>query len=460
MAPTEKGLELLLVAIPGLPAIAVLILGIARWVTGRRAGERFVGAVVSAAFGFVALSSALLGAHLWFTGTVGVEADLGSWFRVGHYDFHWILRGDRLSLPFALFSSVLLAVIAIFSRRYLHREDGFHRFFLMLTFFGAGVELVVLAGSLDLIFFGWEIVGLSSALLIAFFHDRRLPVENGLRAFVTYRFCDVGLLGAAVWLHHTVGTSALAPMSDASNWSGLIVPAEHADALIIGLLLLWASMGKAAQVPLGGWLPRAMEGPTPSSAIFYGAISVHLGPYLLLRSAPILEAAPWAAWAVIAIGLTTALHATFVGRVQTDIKSALAYASMTQLGIIYVEIGAGFYVLALVHVIGHASIRSLQILRSPSLLHDHHHLEQAMGSQLPRSGGHLERWVPAAFQPWLYRAALERGYLDTLVVDWIVGGFGRFFRRVDQFEQRWVGWLSGEGVDRESRAASGSEQSR
>jgi NADH:ubiquinone oxidoreductase subunit 5 (subunit L)/multisubunit Na+/H+ antiporter MnhA subunit len=219
-------------------------------------------------------------------------------------------------------------------------------------------------------------------------------------------------------------------------------------------------MGKAAQVPLGGWLPRAMEGPTPSSAIFYGAISIHLGPYLLLRATPILEAAPLAAWAVIAVGATTALHATFVGRVQTDIKSALAYASMTQVGLIFVEIGAGLQLLALLHIVGHASIRSLQILRSPSLLHDHQHLEQAMGRQLPRTGGHLERWVPARLQPWLYRAALERGYLDSVLVDWVVGSFVRFFRRVDRLERGWTDWLDGSSGARVSEPSVAQGESR
>ncbi len=444
--PIANGLaSVLLVAIPGLPTGAVLILGAARWATGRRASERGVVRIVGLAFFLALLSSALLGLHLIVSGVPGVEADLGSWFSAGHYRFRWVLRGDRLSLPFSFFSAALVGVIASFSRRYLHREEGFHRFYLMLAFFGAGVELVLLAGSLDLFFFGWEIVGLSSALLIAFFHERPLPVEHGLRAFVTYRFCDVGLLGAVVWLHHVVGSSALAPMVEGSRWVGLGVPPEPRDALIVALLLLWASIGKSAQVPLGGWLPRAMEGPTPSSAIFYGAISVSLGPYLLLRAAPLLEAAPLAAWAVIAVGAATAMHATFVGRVQSDIKSVLAYASMTQLGIIFVEIGLGLPLLALIHTLGHASLRSLQILRSPSLLHDHHHLEQAMGRQLPRTGGHLERLVPVSIQPWLYRHALERGYFDAVLIDQVVGGFTRTLRGVDRLDRRWADWVGGGG---------------
>jgi NADH:ubiquinone oxidoreductase subunit 5 (subunit L)/multisubunit Na+/H+ antiporter MnhA subunit len=185
-----------------------------------------------------------------------------------------------------------------------------------------------------------------------------------------------------------------------------------------------------------------MEGPTPSSAVFYGALSIHLGPYLLLRAESILQASGLAAGAVIAVGAVTALHATFVGRTQTDIKSALAYASMTQVGLIYIEIGLGFRYLAVAHIAGHAAIRTLQILRSPSLLHDHHHLEQAMGRQLPRTGGHLERLVPDAFQPWLYRVALERGGFDALLKDRIVAPVLRSLSRIDRWDQAWVDYLT------------------
>jgi NADH:ubiquinone oxidoreductase subunit 5 (subunit L)/multisubunit Na+/H+ antiporter MnhA subunit len=311
-----------------------------------------------------------------------------------------------------------------------------------LTLFGTGVELVTLADSLDMIFFGWELVGITSALLIAFFDERAGPVKHGLRAFITYRACDVGLLAAAVWLHHTASSADLVTTTD-GLWAGLTTPADVTATTVVGLLLCWAAMGKGAQVPFGGWLPRAMEGPTPSSAIFYGAISIHLGPYLLLRAAPILEQAPVAAGAVVIVGALTAAHATFVGRVQTDIKSALAYASMTQVGIIFVEIGLGFRFLAIAHIVGHACIRTLQLLRAPSLLHDHHHLESAVGSHLPRTGGHLERMVPSAIAPWLYRLALERGYFDSLLADHIIAPFVRLMRGVDAVEERWVAFIEG-----------------
>ncbi len=430
----------IVLAIVGFPALAVLFLGLRAWIYGPWSERTTVGIV---GFGFSASMSACAIAAAWLIASdvTEIRVPLGSWFSVGHYSFDWNLIADRLSIPFAMFSAVLLGLVTAFSRRYLHREPGFARFYLLLAIFGAAVEFVVLAGSLDLVFLGWELVGLTSALLIAFFHERRGPVEHGLRAFVTYRLCDVGLLAAAVALHFMVGTSEVGPSMN-GPWAGFVVPPTWAGATIVGLLLLWASMGKAAQLPLSGWLPRAMEGPTPSSAVFYGALSIHLGPYLLLRAESVLQASGLAAGAVITVGALTALHATFVGRTQSDIKSALAYASMTQVGLIYVEIGLGLRYLAVAHIVGHAAIRTLQILRSPSLLHDHHHLEQAMGRQLPRTGGHLERLVPSALQPWLYRVALERGGFDALLQDRVVAPALRFISRIDQLDRAWVDYLT------------------
>ena len=225
----------------------------------------------------------------------------------------------------------------------------------------------------------------------------------------------------------------------------------------MGLLVLWASMGKAAQAPLSGWLPRAMEGPTPSSAVFYGALSIHLGPYLLLRAMPIIQASPLVVVAVIAVGAFTALHATFVGRTQTDIKSALAYASVAQVGLIYVEIGLGLEYLALIHIVGHATIRTLELLKSPSLLHEHHHLEQAMGRQLPRTSGHLERLVPGELQPRLYRLALERGGFDAFLAG-VIRTVLKPLRALDRLDQAWFERLARpKNDDRAETAEQGKE---
>ncbi len=436
----EAVIPWVVVGIVGAPALAVLLLGLRAWLY-HPWSERTTVWIVATAFAVSLVACFVAVVSLTATNGTEVRVPIGSWFSVGHYSFDWKLIADRLSIPFATFSAALLGLVASFSRRYLHLEPGFARFYLLLAIFGTGVEFVVLAGSLDLAFLGWELVGLTSALLIAFFHERRAPVQHGLLAFATYRLCDVGLLAAAVALHFTVGTSEVAPYTD-GPWAGFVVPPSAVGATVVGLLILWASMGKAAQLPLSGWLPRAMEGPTPSSAIFYGALSIHLGPYLLLRSESILQSSSVAAGAVTAVGALTALHATFVGRTQSDIKSALAYASMTQVGLIYVEVGLGLRYLAVAHIVGHAAIRTLQILRSPNLLHDHHHLEKAMGAQLPRTGGHIERLVPRALQPWLYRVALERGGFDAFLRHRVVGPVLGFLSRVDRLDQAWVGYLT------------------
>lgn len=353
---------------------------------------------------------------------------LGTWFRAGEHEFRVTLLLDWLSLPFLLMSTLLCGTVGAFTTRYLHREPGFHRFVVLLLLFAGGIQLVTTAGSLDVAYAGWEMVGLTSALLIAFFHEREAPIHHGLWAYGVYRASDVALLLAALLAH------AWAKTGDYTLLYGSEMPAG--GGLAIALLLVFAAMGKSAQLPLSSWLPRAMEGPTPSSAIFYGALSVHAGCYVLLRAGPLLERQPLASAALVVVGLATALYATVVGRAQTDIKTALAYATLTQLGLIFAEIGAGLRVLALCHIVGHAFLRSLQFLRAPSLLHERHEVEAAMGEHVTRTGAHLERLVPERFRAWLYRFALGGGYLDALVVGWIVAPVARLFRALDRIERR------------------------
>ena len=217
----------------------------------------------------------------------------------------------------------------------------------------------------------------------------------------------------------------------------------ESTALGVGLLLLLAAAGKSALVPFSGWLPRAMEGPTPSSAVFYGALSVHLGAFLLLRVSPLIEHSAWLAAAVITLGLTTALFAYVCGSVQTDIKSALSFASLTQVGIIVVEIGFGLRYIALIHLLGHACLRTLQFVRAPSLLYDYRTLENAIGNRLPRLPGPWGRFVPAGVSLWFYRLALERGYWDILLNEFIVVPYMRLFTFFDSLERWWTGLLSG-----------------
>jgi len=368
---------------------------------------------------------------------------LGTWFGVGHHEATIDLVADGLSVPYVCFSTGLCALVNAFAGKYLHREPGFTRFFVLLALFGTGMNLMVLAGSIDVLFAGWEFVGISSTLLIGFFHERANAVKAALRAFVTYRICDVGLLTAGVLVHREVGSGDFQRLFT-GTWPDATCLVPAATATAVSLLLVFAAMGKSAQVPFSNWLPRAMEGPTPSSAIFYGALSIHAGAYVLLRCEALLDAAPAARAVLVFVGVSTALHAAFVGRVQTDLKSLLAYASMTQAGIIFVEIGLGLRVVALVHIVSHAILRSLQILRSPSALHDRHELEAALGGHPGAGEWSLRQLLPRPLQRVLYQISLERGFEEMAVTRIVVGPLWRLLDRLAGMERRWVAWLAGE----------------
>jgi NAD(P)H-quinone oxidoreductase subunit 5 len=370
--------------------------------------------------------------------TVGVQ----DWLRLDSYHFSVELLFDRLSLPFVLLAFVLCGVIGAFASRYLHREPGYSRFFILYAVFVTGMTLTALAGTIELLFAGWELVGLSSAFLVAFFQERPMPARNGLRVWTVYRISDAAFLLAAIVMHHMTGQGDFAVALGSGPWPEGRAALSQSQALSVGLLLVLAAAGKSALVPFSGWLPRAMEGPTPSSAVFYGAISVHLGAFLLLRVSPLLALSPLLSGTIVGLGLITAAYAALAGRVQTDIKTALSFASLTQVGLIVAEIGLGLHYLALTHLIGHACLRTLQFLRAPTLLHDYHTLENAIGHHLPRPLGFWRGLIPKAVAVWTYRFALERGYLDAFLTDYVVHPFLRLFQWCDSAERLWTHWLS------------------
>jgi NAD(P)H-quinone oxidoreductase subunit 5 len=333
---------------------------------------------------------------------------------------------DRLSLPFLGMTVVLVGLIGKFSSTYLHREPGFFRFFVLLHLFAFGSLLAFAAGSFDLLAGGWEIVGITSVLLIGFFQLRPAPVENGLRVFGVYRATDIGLLVGVFAMHHWARTAMFS--------SGLPLLAGKQGSIVC-LLLLLAASGKAAQVPFSEWLPRAMEGPTPSSAIFYGAISIHAGPYLLLRIQPMLAHSTLATALLVLIGVTTAIHGAIVGRVSADAKTSLAYASLTQVGVIFMEIGLGWTSVAVVHILGHAMVRTMQFLRAPSMVHDDHQMHSAIGGDLSPAETPFEDLLPENVRLWLYRWAFDRGHLDTILDRWVIQPLldvSKLFARLDR----------------------------
>lgn len=410
--------EQLLTVVVATPGVAFLLLSLC-WLLGWTPSERSVARLTKLASFIMVAASAWLGLEMLRSGIPEIRVMFGDWFRAGEYEFALDLFVDSLSMPLVALTSLLVGLVGVFSVRYLHRERGYFRFFVLLHLFSFGALLAFTAGSFDLLIGGWELVGVTSVLLVAFFYERRDPVRNAVRVFVTYRLADVGLL-LAVFVMHYWGGSTNHALLFTGVWPRQATTLDGATATIIGLLLLWGAAGKSAQVPFSGWLPRAMEGPTPSSAIFYGAISVHLGAYLLLRTEPLLRVSPIASAAIVVVGALTALLGTLSHRVVSDAKTGLAYATMTQVGVIFVEIGLGFPRLALLHLIGHAAVRTLQFLRAPSMLHDHHKVHAAAGGHLGKTGEHYEGVLPPGLRLVLYRIGLERGFYDAFADRFIV----------------------------------------
>ena len=427
-------LEALVVAALAAPAALLVLLGAASLVR-RSLPERWIRRLVVAAMTWstAAMLVALVG--LIAAGAQPVLLSYPGWSAPGGGGIGIELLLDAMSLGFAALSAVIVGVVAAFSNRYLHREPGYNRYFVLLALFVVGLFLVALAGNVEVLFAGWEFVGLSSALLVAFFHERPGPVSNALRVQAVYRISDAAMLSAAVLLHHAAGSGSLALLvGGAGAGPGPDLPGSTAT--VIAILLVVAVAAKSALLPFSGWLPRAMEGPTPSSAVYYGALSVHAGCFLLLRAAPLLEQAPAARVLCGALGLLTAVYATLTGRVQSDIKSSLSYAALTQVGIIVLEIALGLYAIAFAHMVGHACFRLLQFLSAPNILHDLHSLESLAGARPPRTATTLGRLVPGRVQRRLYLAALERGFLDEILDRLIVLPFQRgagALSRVDRF---------------------------
>ena len=417
--------QVILVTVVFAPGVVFALLSLS-WLLGWVPGEHRISVITGGTFSLCALGLSGLLWKLAGSDATSVIVTFGNWFAVQDYRFPLVLMADRLSLPFLAMTIVLSGLIGRFSSTYLHREPGFFRFFVFLHLFAFGSLLAFAAGSFDLLAGGWEIVGITSVLLIAFFQFRPAPVENGLRVFAVYRAADIGLLVGVFAMHHWAGTAMFT--------SGPPLLAGK-QALIVGLLMLLAASGKAAQVPFSGWLPRAMEGPTPSSAIFYGAISIHAGAYLLLRIQPMLAQSALASAVVVLIGVATAIHGTIVGRVSADAKTSLAYASLTQVGVMFVEIGMGWTSVAMVHIVGHTMVRTMQFLRAPSMLHDDHQMHAAIGGETEPAETQFEDLLPETVRWWVYRWAFDRGHLDTILDRWLVQPLldvSRLLARLDQ----------------------------
>lgn len=280
------------------------------------------------------------------------------------FEFFFQFYFDKVTATFALAGSMLAFLVCTFSKSYMHREAGFKRYFTTLMLFFSGYSLIVFAGNFETLFTGWEIIGLCSFLLISFYHDRYLPVRNALKVISMFRLSDI-LLIVAMWVCHHLFHSNI-------TFHQLhTISAPHAGEslfIVAAVLVVIAALVKSAQFPFTYWLPRAMEGPTTSSAIFYGSLSVHIGVFVLLRTYPMWENIFWMKFVIAAFGIVTAIVATSIAKVQSTVKTQIAYASAAQIGIIFTEVAFGLEWLALFHFGANAFLRTYQLLVSPSVM--------------------------------------------------------------------------------------------
>jgi formate hydrogenlyase subunit 3/multisubunit Na+/H+ antiporter MnhD subunit len=236
-----------------------------------------------------------------------------------------------------------------------------------MLFFFLGLTIIEFSGNFETLFAGWEIIGIASFLLVAFYKDRYLPAKNAMKLFSVYRVADISLL-LGIWLSHHYFKKSI-NFQELKSLDIIYLGNDH-DIYIqaIPFLFLLAALVKSAQFPFSSMLPRAMEGPTTSSAIFYGSLSVHMGVFLLLRTFPLWDNLLIFKVVVISFGVITSLFATLIARVQSSVKTQIAYSSIAQIGIIFIEVALGFYTLAIFHFAGNAFLRTYQLLVSPAVL--------------------------------------------------------------------------------------------
>lgn len=371
------------------------------------------------AFGSIGLQFilALIFIVFWiYSGANALNLKEFSIYKAENYDFYIDFYLDKISLVFLVIGAIITFVITVYCRYYLHREDGFKRFFNIVLFFYSGYNIIVLSGNIETLFIGWEILGISSFLLIAFYRYRYLPVKNAVKVFSIYRIGDVGLI-LTMWLSHHLWNENISFLKLSNEAKVHEYLAENSlVGLVIALMILVSASAKSAQLPFSSWLPRAMEGPTPSSAVFYGSLSVHIGAFLLLRTYPF-----WGFQSVFKIilvcsGILTAIVATFIGRVQSSIKSQIAYASIAQIGLIFIEIALGLEMIALLHITGNAFLRTYQLLVSPSIVG--FRIKEQQYNFKPRKKS-IEDSLPKRIANTLFVLSIKEWNLDSLMYKYL-----------------------------------------
>ena len=312
----------------------------------------------------VAISFFLFG-YIFLDKFKPLKFELFEWFPDPQIVFEFYL--DGLSGVMMVLISTLSLVIQLFSTSYMSKDEKYTKYFEYFNFFVFSMLLLVMSGNFLVMFFGWELVGLSSYLLISFWSEKKSASKAGNKAFILNRIGDFGfLIGLMMILNYFETFNFLSIFEDT-----LKTRPENLDLMILFLLL--GAFGKSAQFPLFSWLPDAMEGPTPASALIHAATMVTAGVFMLVRISPLLQFSEIGSITIISLGLLTALISAFAAINQDDIKKVLAYSTISQLGFMFIAIGAGAYVAAIFHLVTHAFFKALLFLGAGAVIHEMHH---------------------------------------------------------------------------------------
>jgi len=386
--------------IPALPLAGFLILV----VLGRRFGEPKAGFFATAMCGSAFFVTVLLFFDM-LSKTAAERShvvDLFSWIPVGTLEVKIAFLADPLSITMALFITGIGSLIHLYAIGYMHGDPKFSKFFVYLNLFVFSMLMLVLGENLLVTFLGWEGVGTCSYFLISFWHTRDSAATAGKKAFVTNRVGDWGFMMAMFLAFGAVGTLSYSGINGAAVAGSI----SQATATAITLMLFIGACGKSAQLPLYLWLPDAMEGPTPVSALIHAATMVTAGVFLMTRMNPVIaEAFGWAPTIIAVVGAATALFAATVAVAQNDIKKVLAYSTVSQLGYMFLAVGSGAYVAAIFHMITHAFFKALLFLGSGSVIRGMHHQQDmrkmgALRILMPITGGtFIIGWLAIAGVP-------------------------------------------------------------
>lgn len=370
--------------IPFLPLLGFALLAL----FGRRLGEPVSGWLATTMVG-----ASFVSALVTFIGLLSTdvehrvyELNLFEWIPSGELSVSMGFLGDPLSMTMVLFITGVSTLIHMYAIGYMHGDPNFSKFFIYLNLFVFSMLILVLGDNLLMTFLGWEGVGACSYLLISFWFEDNANATAGKKAFVTNRVGDWGFMVAMFLIFFKVGSLKYSDIFS-SIIEGGIVSQTTATAIVVMLFI--GAAGKSAQFPLYLWLPDAMAGPTPVSALIHAATMVTSGVYLLTRMNPVLAiASDWSTNLIWVVGLITALFAAFAAVAQKDIKKVLAYSTVSQLGFMFVAVGSGLYVAAIFHMVTHAFFKALLFLGAGSVIHGMHH-EQDM-----RKYGGLKKIMP------------------------------------------------------------------